>query len=94
MPVVALNNKFQVEIPKSLLRQVKVRVGDLLVARVESGKITFTPKSPVDRGLEEALEDVKHGRVHGPFTTHEEMILSLHRNAAELRRRKRRQHGR
>ncbi len=94
MTVVAVKERFHVRIPKNLLRQVKVRVGDLLEGRVERGKITFTPKSVVDRSLDEALEDIKQGRVYGPFATHEEMFESLHRNAAELRKKRRRQPGR
>jgi hypothetical protein len=44
---------------------------------VERGKITLTPKSVVDRAIAEGLEDVRKGRVRGPFKTDDEMIDSL-----------------
>jgi len=49
-------------------------------------RLRITRMSVVDRGLAEALKDIKQGRVYGPFATHEEMIQSLHRNAAGLRK--------
>ena len=49
MPIVRIKNKYQVVIPESVRDQIGVEVGDVLEARVERGKITFTPKSIVDR---------------------------------------------
>jgi bifunctional DNA-binding transcriptional regulator/antitoxin component of YhaV-PrlF toxin-antitoxin module len=40
-------------IPRSVREQVGIGVGDLLEARVERGKITFSPKSVVDRAVAE-----------------------------------------
>lgn len=79
MSIVTVKSKFQVVIPQSLRRQVKVRVGDLLEACVVGGKITFTPKSLIDREIAEGLEDFKKGRTYGPFDSAEDMIASLHR---------------
>jgi len=62
-------------------------VGDLLEANVEGKKITLTPKSVVDRELALALEDIRKGRVYGPFSSAKEVILSLHREAKKLRKR-------
>jgi len=86
MSIVTVKSKYQVVIPAKVRRQVGVGVGDLLEAKVERGKITLTPKSLIDRHLAEALEDVKRGRVYGPFHSAEEMIRSLHRNARKLHR--------
>ncbi len=86
MSIVAVKNKYQVVIPAKVRRQAGVKVGDLLEAKVERGKITLTPKSLVDRRLAEALEDVRRGRVYGPFNTAAEMIRSLRKNAKMLRR--------
>jgi len=52
-------------------------VGDLLEAKIEGKKITLTPKSIVDRGLAESLENFKKGRYYGPFDSAEDMIRSL-----------------
>jgi hypothetical protein len=64
-------------IPQSVRNQVSVNVGDLFDATVVKGKITLTPKSLVDRAIAEGLDDVKHGRVYGPFDTVDEMLSSL-----------------
>ncbi|MBI1849501.1 MAG: hypothetical protein HYR85_04060 [Planctomycetes bacterium] len=40
--------------------------------------ITLTPKTAIDRELALALDDVKKGRVHGPFRSVDKMLKSLH----------------
>ena len=45
------------------------------------------PKSLIDKRLAEALEDMKHGRVYGPFSSVDELMESLDRNASRLSRR-------
>ena len=85
MSIVTVKKKYQVVIPASVRAQVGVSVGDLLEAKAEKGKITFTPKSLIDRGIAESLEDFKHGRSYGPFDSAEGMIASLHRNVKKLR---------
>jgi AbrB family looped-hinge helix DNA binding protein len=77
MSIVTVKNKFQVVIPQGVREQIGVAVGDLLEAKVERGRITLTPKSLVDRAIAEGLEDVRKGRVRGPFNTVDEMIDSL-----------------
>lgn len=94
MPIVIVKNKYQVVIPAKLRAEVGLRVGDVLDASVEGGRITFTPKSLIDRGIAESLEDFKRGRSYGPFDTAEEMIRSLHANARKLRSEKRTRRGR
>ncbi len=88
MSLVSVKNKFQIVIPAKVRKQAGIKVGDLLEAKVERGKLTFVPKTIIDRGIAESLEDYKKGRVYGPFDTAEEAIASLHRNAKKLRRRK------
>ena len=44
---------------------------------INDGKITLTPKSVVDRAVAGGLEDVRKGRVRGPFKTVDEMLDSL-----------------
>ena len=77
MALVTVKNKFQVVIPQSVRDQMAVNVGDLLEAAVERGKITLTPKSLVDRAIAEGLEDVRKGRVRGPFNTVDDMLESF-----------------
>ena len=77
MPIVTVKNKYQVVIPQRIREQVAVQVGDLLEAQVDQGKIVFTPKSIVDRALAEGLDDLKKGRVHGPFASAPEMLAAL-----------------
>ena len=84
MPLVTVTNKYQVVIPATVRKQAGIQVGDLLEAKVERGKVTFTPKSVIDRGIAESLEDFKRGRSYGPFDTAEDMIASLHANVKKL----------
>ena len=77
MAIVTVKNKYQIVIPKSVRDNIGIHVGDLLEARVERGKVTFSPKSVVDRVIAEGLEDIRKGRVRGPFDTVDEMLASL-----------------
>ena len=63
--------------PLRVREQIGVAVGDILEAKVERGTITLTPKPVVDRAIAEGLEDVRKGRVRGPFKTVDETIDSL-----------------
>ena len=82
MPLVKVKEKFQVTLPASVRRKVKVAVGDLLDADVRGRKITLTPKVVVDRAfiekrLAESLEDFRKGRVYGPFSSAKEVTRAL-----------------
>ena len=77
MSIVTVKNKYQVVIPQSVRDQMDVTVGDLLEATVEKGKITFAPKSVVDRAIAEGFADIKAGRVSRPFDNVEDMLASL-----------------
>ena len=92
MPLVKVKEKYQVTLPSAVRQKAGVAVGDLLEARVQGKKITLTPKVAVDRALiekrlAEGLEDLKKGRVYGPFSSAKEAIRSLHREAKKLRKR-------
>ncbi len=81
MNIVTVKNKFQIVIPQRVREQAHVEIGDLLEASVEDGKITFTPKSLVDRHLAEGLEDLRKGRTHGPYDSAEAAIAALESRA-------------
>ena len=77
MALVTVKKKFQVVIPVQVRRQVGIQVGDLLEAKAERGKVSLIPKSAVDRGIAESLEDFKHGRFLGPFSSAREAMRAL-----------------
>ena len=81
MELVTVKTKFQIVIPQRIRKQAHVAIGDLLEASVEHGKITFTPKTLIDRHLAEGLDDVKHGRTHGPYATADEAVVALEKRA-------------
>jgi hypothetical protein len=56
---------------------VHVEIGDVLEANVEDGKITFTPKSLIDRHFAEGLDDIRKGRTHGPYASAAAAIKAL-----------------
>jgi AbrB family looped-hinge helix DNA binding protein len=89
MALVSVKNKYQVVIPQNVRRKIGINIGDLLEAKAERGKITFTPKSVVDREIAESLADFKAERAYGPFATHEELVASLHEETAKLHAKKR-----
>ena len=78
MAIVRVKTKYQVTLPTAVRERVGVNVGDVLEATVEKGKITLTPKATIDRELLMSLADVKAGRVHGPFSSVDDMLKSLH----------------
>jgi AbrB family looped-hinge helix DNA binding protein len=96
MSLVKVTTKYQVTIPNVLRRKMGVGAGDMLEAKVESGKITLTPKPDgepeytreqrraIDARLAKALADVKNGLTVGPFETVDETIASMKR---ELKKR-------
>ena len=72
-------------VPRSVRGKIGINVGDFLEAKVERGKITFTPKPLLDRGIDQSLKDFREGRYHGPFDSHEAMVASLHKKTRKLR---------
>lgn len=47
----------------------------------------YTPaqRRVIDARLAEAEDDIKHGRMHGPFTTHEAMMAFLNKEVGKRR---------
>jgi AbrB family looped-hinge helix DNA binding protein len=72
--LVRIHRKGQMTLPSRLRSAVGVAEGDLVEASVQRGRIVLTPKlvtHRVDRKLAKGLEDVRKGRIHGPFTAQE-----------------------
>jgi AbrB family looped-hinge helix DNA binding protein len=88
VPLVRIKTKYQVTLPTEVRKRAGVQIGDLLEARLERGKITLTPKTMIDRGIAESLEEYQKGHSSGPFGTAEEMLVSLHRDLKKLRSQK------
>ena len=87
MPLVKVKEKYQVTLPASVRQKAGLAVGDLLEATVQGKKITLTPKSVVNRELALAREDVRKGRVYGPFRSAKDIIRSLHQEAKRSKKR-------
>ena len=85
MPVVKVMKHRQVAIPKELFEQLELVVGGYLEVKIEDGKLVYVPKELIDRkaekDIEEAFEDIKAGRVHGPFASAKEAITFLRRRS-------------
>jgi AbrB family looped-hinge helix DNA binding protein len=83
MELVTVKTKFQIVIPQSIRKRVRLDIGDLLEAAFENGKITFTPKTVLDRHLAEGLEDLARGRTHGPYESATEAVSALERRTVK-----------
>jgi bifunctional DNA-binding transcriptional regulator/antitoxin component of YhaV-PrlF toxin-antitoxin module len=77
-------------VPPSVRRRAGIKAGDRLEFQAARGIITirkrqdlkddeYTPaqRRMIDSRLAEAAEDVRQGRVYGPFSTHQELMASL-----------------
>lgn len=82
MAVVKVKSHYQLMIPPKVRAQARVAVGDLFEAKVEGRTITLVPKRMIDRELALALNEVKRGRVKGPFPTAQATVRALRRRTA------------
>lgn len=90
MPLVQVREKAQITIPSKIRKTIGIKQGDYLEAEVEDNKIVLIPKILLDKAeavtlskkgeemLQEALEDVKKGKVK-EFKNVEELIHDLHK---------------
>lgn len=91
---ITLTKEMQSILPPSVRRKAGFRTGDQVEIKASGGIVTIIPKLPtsddeytpeqrkiIDAQIAEGLADVKAGRVHGPFETHQEMIKFLHTRA-------------
>jgi bifunctional DNA-binding transcriptional regulator/antitoxin component of YhaV-PrlF toxin-antitoxin module len=83
-------------VPPSVRRRAGIKAGDSLEFEAARGVITIRKSQPLEddeytpaqrrmiqKRLEEAAEDVRQGRVYGPFSTHEELMASLARTGKQ-----------
>jgi AbrB family looped-hinge helix DNA binding protein len=75
--IVKIGASRQVIIPKKIHDRLGLEPGDYLEVELKDHTVVLTPKALVEKRLVEALEDVKAGRVHGPFGSASEMVKSL-----------------
>ena len=94
-----VKSKTRIVVPLAIQRRAGIKVGDHLDFKVSGGIISILPKLPaaddeytprqrrrLDGALATGLEDVKEGRLHGPFETHEKMTAFLHGRAKKAAR--------
>ncbi len=90
MPAVKLGTSRQVVIPKKLHDQLRLRPGAYLEVEAKNGKLILTPKALAEKDFEarltEGLEDIRRGRVYGPFRSAKELAASLHRTRRAKKR--------
>lgn len=49
MQIVKVKTKFQITLPTTIRKQMGIRIGDILEARVRNGVVVLTAKTLVDR---------------------------------------------
>lgn len=90
MAAVKIGTSRQVVIPKKIHDDLGLTPGDYLEVEVQRGKLVMTPKTlvnkEVERRLTEGLDDVRRGRVHGPFSSGKALVRSLRQGARTRRR--------
>ena len=86
--LIRVKTKYQVTLPYAIQKATKLRVGDLLGVEIKGSTIILTPKDIIEREMAFALDDIKHGRGIGPFTTAKAAIKALHREARKYKAKK------
>lgn len=80
-PSVTVGTSRQVVIPKKIHDELGLKPGDILEVQILNRRVVFTPKALVDKdvadALDEAINDLKHGRGLGPFDNAADAIRAL-----------------
>lgn len=71
----------QVVIPKKIHDRLGLVPGDYLEVELEGDRVVLTPKALVEKRLAEGLEDIREGRVHGPFPSVPALMRSLRKTS-------------
>jgi len=88
-PIVKIGLKHQITIPAKVFKTLQLKVGDFLAAKIKNNEIILKPKKLIPKDQEwfwtkewqskerEADEDIRAGRLSGPFTTAKDLIKHL-----------------
>ena len=68
-------------IPKRIHDQLGLAPGDYLAVELEGDRVVLTPQAFVEKRLAEGIEDIRRGRVHGPFQSMPSLIRALRKSA-------------
>ncbi len=83
MPTVKVGTSRQVVIPKKLYDELGLAPGDYIEVERQGAKLVLTPKQlvekhpEIDQRLAAAEEDIKAGRLSGPFETVDDLARHL-----------------
>jgi len=77
MPYVTVKKKFQIVIPAAVRKEARIKVGDLLEAKFDRGRLLFAQKTALDRGIAESIEEIKKGHFIGPFDNAKDAMKAL-----------------
>jgi len=66
-PKVKIGISRQVAIPKMLYDALNLMPGDYLEMELRDERLVLTPKTFIEKRLAEGLQDIREGRVIGPF---------------------------
>ena len=75
--VVKIGVSRQVAIPKRIHDQLGLEPGDYLEVELEGDRVILTPKALIEKRLAEGIEDIRKGRVRGPFRSASALVRSL-----------------
>jgi AbrB family looped-hinge helix DNA binding protein len=87
MAIVTVKNKYQVVIPQALREELGISRGDVLEVRVERGRLTYTPKTVIDRipvGKSERARFLKKLQDEAPTWLKEQWAASKRRGTDKL----------
>lgn len=62
MSLIKVRSNGQVTLPSALRERAKLKVGDLVEAKLVKGKITLTPASLIDHHIDERIKQIEKGQ--------------------------------
>ena len=89
MAITRVSPKKQITIPVEVFKKLRLEIGDFLDVRADKDRIIITPQKLVSKDQlwfwtkewqekeREAGEDIKAGRISGPFKSAKELLKSL-----------------
>jgi AbrB family looped-hinge helix DNA binding protein len=71
----------QVVIPKRIHDQLRLEPGDYLDVELKGDRVILTPKALIEKRLAEGLDDIRKGRIRGPFPSVPALVRSLRKGS-------------